>query len=152
MSVAHEESPFEEPAGDYSSAAMTIEAPSGFQIAAAPLAAEVPSPVYEEEPLPAIDSAIIAPESAADEADVFAPTEPAPAGLSDDVSSTITMADLYARQGLTDDARHIYENILARDPENHAVTEKLATLDKRRTVARLESWLAKVSRKEVGSV
>ncbi len=62
------------------------------------------------------------------------------------------MADLYARQGLIDDARHIYENILARDPDNHAVTAKLAMLDKRRTVVKLENWLAKVSRKEVGRV
>src|SRR5687767_3509253 len=86
MSVAHEESPFEEPASDYSSAAMTIEAPSGFQIEAAPLAAEVPSLVYEEEEQPAAALS-------QDESDVFAPTEPAPAGVSDDVASTITMAD-----------------------------------------------------------
>src|SRR5215212_2431763 len=44
------------------------------------------------------------------------PPEPA-----EDVTNTITMADLYARQGLADDARHIYENILARDPANDDV-------------------------------
>ena len=144
MSVAHEESPFEEPASDYGASALTIEKPSGFHVDPAPLAAEVPSPIYQEEEPP--------PLPAADESDVFAPSEPAPAGVPDDVASTITMADLYARQGLTDDARHIYENILARDPENHAVTEKLATLDKRNTVVKLENWLARVSRKEVGRV
>jgi hypothetical protein len=62
------------------------------------------------------------------------------------------MADLYARQGLVDDARHIYETILAREPENAAVGAKLAALDRGRTVRRLENWLAKVSRREVGSV
>src|SRR5687767_7939115 len=143
MSVAHDESPFEEPASDYSASALTIEKPSGFHVDAAPPAAEVPSPIYEEEEAPPLP---------ADESDIFAPSEPAPVGVPGDVASTITMADLYARQGLTDDARHIYENILARDPENPAVTEKLATLDKRKTVVKLENWLAKVSRKEVGSV
>ena len=134
MSVAHEESPFEDPVSPYSVAALTIEAPSGLHVYAGPLA--------EDEPATA----------PADESDVFAPSEPAPAPVADDVASTLTMADLYARQGLTDDARSIYENILARDPENHAVTEKLASLDKRKTVARLENWLARVSRKEVGRV
>jgi hypothetical protein len=57
------------------------------------------------------------------------------------------MADLYAKQGLTDDARQIYEGILARDPENHAVSGKLAALDRARTVRKLENWLARVSRR-----
>ena len=153
MSVAHDESPFEEPASDYTAAALTIEAPSGFHIAAAPLAAEMPSPLYEEEPLPPLDAAPIAQDPPTEEADVFAPDAPAePVHAADDVSSTITMADLYARQGLVDDARHIYETILAREPENAAVAAKLATLERGRTVRRLENWLAKVSRREVGSV
>jgi hypothetical protein len=72
------------------------------------------------------------------------------------------MADLYARQGLTDDARHIYENILARDPSNDDVRAKLHELSApsapvasegaEAKVARLESWLSKVSKREVGSV
>jgi len=75
------------------------------------------------------------------------------------------MADLYARQGLTDDARHIYESILQRDPENGAVRDKLDALnppppvpapapasDKRAKVAALENWLQKVGRREVSSV
>jgi hypothetical protein len=155
MAAAHEESPFEEPVSGYSAAALTIEAPAGFHIGAAPLAAEVAAPGYEEEPLPPIDSAPVAPEPV-DEADVFAPSEPAVAHPPDDLASTITMADLYARQGLVEDARQIYEGILSRDPDNQAVSAKLASLDagdrKARTVRKLENWLARVSRKEVGRV
>lgn len=144
MLLAHEESPFEEPASDYSSAAMTIEAPSGFQIESAPLAAEMAEPLFEDEPLP---------ESPTEEADVFEPsTHAEPVHAADDVSTTLTMADLYARQGLTDDARQIYESILTRDPDNAAVGAKLAALDRSRTVRKLENWLGKVSRKEVGRV
>lgn len=151
MSAAHEESPFEEPVSGFSSAALTIEAPSGFHLAAAPLVADVPSLLYEEEPLPPLDAPPITPEPV-DEADVFAPSEPITAHPPDDLSSTLTMADLYARQGLTDDARQIYESILARDPDNAAVGAKLASLDKARTVRKLEQWLSKVSRREAGHV
>jgi len=44
------------------------------------------------------------------------------------VTNTITMGDLYARQGLVDDARQIYETILEREPENEGVRAKLETL------------------------
>lgn len=153
MSAAHDESPFEDPSAAYTAAALTIEKPMGFHIAAAPMGTDVASPVYEEEPLPPLDAAPIAPEPPTEEADVFAPDTPAePVHAADDVASTITMADLYARQGLVDDARHIYQTILAREPENAAVGAKLAALDRGRTVQRLENWLAKVSRREVGSV
>ena len=148
MHLAHEESPFEEPLSDYSAAAMTVEAPVGMHIDPAPLAAEVPTDVAPP----------------ADEAAVFEPTE--------DVTNTLTMADLYARQGLTEEARHIYENILARDPGNGEVRAKLDALDSEgqrasrplmaaetaavqdtdQKIARLESWLSKVSRKEVPGV
>jgi tetratricopeptide (TPR) repeat protein len=170
MHLAHEESPFEEPVSDYTAASLTVEAPVGMHIAAAPLGAEVPAPVIEEEELPPIDAAPIAPEPVSEEADVFAPTE--------DVTNTPTMADLYARQGLTDDARHIYENILARDPSNDEVRAKLDELHGGQAsvpvehdangegqaglsvlhegsnpkITRLETWLSKVSRKEVGGV
>lgn len=152
MSAAHEESPFEEPVSGYTAAAMTVEAPAGFHLASSPLAAETPAPVYEEEPLPPLDAGPFAPEPPAEEADVFAPSEPVLAHPPDDLASTITMADLYARQGLTDDARQIYESILARDPGNDAVRAKLGTLDRARTVRKLEHWLARVSRKEVSRV
>ena len=152
MSAAHEESPFEEQLSAYSAAALTIEAPAGIHVVSAPLGAEMPLPSYEEEPLPPLDAPPIAPEPPTEEADVFAPSEPVMAHPPDDLASTITMADLYARQGLTEDARQIYESILARDPNNDAVGAKLASLNKARTVRKLESWLAKVSRREVASV
>jgi tetratricopeptide (TPR) repeat protein len=143
MSAAHEESPFEEPVAEYTAASVDIEAPSGFHVDDAPLAAEVPTPVSIEEEAEA-------------EAEVFAPTEPTA-----DVTSTLTMADLYARQGLVDDARQIYETILLRDPGNEDVRARLAQLSVpvaqgnegvTPKIARLENWLAKVGRKEVGRV
>jgi hypothetical protein len=139
MSVAHDESPFEEPAGTADS--IEIEAPPGMQIVSAPLAADVPAVVTED--LPPVDST-----------PVFDTPEPEAAAETSDVSSTLTMADLYARQGLVDDARHIYESILARDPDNAEVHAKLAAITPRANpkVVVLERWLAKVSRREVGSV
>jgi len=126
MSFAHEESPFEEPAEGFTAAAVEIEAPSGIHIASAPV-----------EELPAVDANPIASEAA-----------------SDDVASTVTMADLYARQGLVEDARHIYEDILARDPNNSEARGGLESIAQRMNprVARLEQWLAKVGKREVERV
>lgn len=155
MLVAHEESPFEEPAPEYTSAAFEIEAPGGMHISRAPLAAELPSSMIEDEPLPPPEAAVFSPEPLApamEESDVFAPTEPAPATEADDVANTLTMADLYARQGLHDDARHIYETILARDPGNAAVRDKLTVLQSKNKIAKLENWLAKMTRRDVGRV
>jgi len=148
MLATHDESPFEEPpVATFSSAAVEVEAPQGFHIDEAPLAAEVPAPV--------------------EESDVFAPAEPAMAEPAEDIANTLTMADLYARQGLTDDARHIYESILQRDPNNDAVREKLDVLNPppppapvavpapsgaTAKVVRLENWLQKVARREVNGV
>ncbi|HEY0160376.1 MAG TPA: tetratricopeptide repeat protein [Thermoanaerobaculia bacterium] len=139
MLAAHEDSPFEEPAGTADSIA--IEAPLGMQIVSAPLAAEVPAFVTED--LPTVDST-----------PVFDTPEPQQVAETGDVSSTITMADLYARQGLVDDARQIYLSILARDPGNAEVHAKLASITPRANpkVVVLERWLAKVSRREAGSV
>ena len=69
-------------------------------------------------------------------------------------TETVTMADLYARQGLTDDARRIYESILQRDPANDAVRAKIAELVPlpQKKKARLEEWLKKVGRREVSHV
>ena len=108
--------------------AVEVEAPAGFHIEEAPLGAETPTPwSADEEP-----------------ADVFAPAEEeAPAEPTD----TVTMADLYARQGLVAEARRIYETILQRDPANDAVREKLAALDvqpAQKKIARLEEWLSRV--------
>jgi tetratricopeptide (TPR) repeat protein len=135
MHVAHEESPFEEPVADYGSAALEVESPEGVHVARAPLTAELPATVEDEETLPTPEAPPIAPE--------------------EDITNTLTMADLYARQGLTDDARHIYESILQRDPDNSAVREKLEALNpppRNNKVARLESWLTKVARREASRV
>lgn len=135
MSRAHDESPFEEPVSGFTSATLEIEASSGFHIDPAPAVAEVPAPVYEEQ----------------EEISTAAPAAASPA---EDVGNTLTMADLYVRQGLVEDARHIYENILARDPGNDEVRAKLDAITSRVNpkVAQLERWLARVSRREVGRV
>ena len=137
MLAAHDESPFEEPAEAATVAAFEIEQPGGMHIAAAPLSAELPGP-----PAPLEDMA-----------DVFAPViaETAPPA---ELTNTLTMAELYERQGLVHEAQHIYENILARDPENEDVRAKLDAVVPRVNpkIERLERWLAKVARREVGRV
>jgi hypothetical protein len=45
------------------------------------------------------------------------------------------MADLYAQQGLIDEARDIYEDILLRDPSNHSVRAKLDALESAQAAA-----------------
>ena len=161
MSAAHDESPFEEPVPEtYSSAAVEVEAPPGIHIARAPMSAEMPTTFDAEQTLPTPEAAPITP---AEESDVFAPAEASASAPQEDIANTLTMADLYARQGLTDDARQIYESILQRDPMNDAVREKLDALNrpvlvapptsgKNAKVARLEGWLQKVSRREVSRV
>ncbi|MFN2441346.1 MAG: tetratricopeptide repeat protein [Thermoanaerobaculia bacterium] len=75
----------------------------------------------------------------------------------DSHTSTLTMADLYARQGHTEAARDIYLRILDRDPSNEEVRRKLDLLGDARppevsapdegraeAVRKLESWLQKV--------
>jgi tetratricopeptide (TPR) repeat protein len=154
MSVAHEESPFEEPAPAFTTAALEVEAPEGMHVGRAPMDAEVPLDMTAE--LPMVDAPPIAPAPASDVADVFAPAEEQPR---EDITSTLTMADLYAGQGLVADARQIYETILLRDPDNDTVREKLAALDQPQAaggrdpkVVKLEAWLAKVARREVSRV
>lgn len=124
MAAAHEDSPFEEPAAQfgYGSAAFEIEAPAGMHEARAPLSADVPSVWEEEAAIPVETAPPVVPE---EPADIFAPSEEPE---EEDLTSTLTMADLYARQGLVGDARQIYEHILHRDPENHAVRAKLEAL------------------------
>jgi tetratricopeptide (TPR) repeat protein len=144
MGAAHAESPFEQTAG-YTAASLTVEKPLGFHVEQAPPAAEVPAVIEEEE------SPFAEPETEQEPAaDVFAPADPVRA--TDDLTNTITMADLYAQQGLTDDARQIYENILQRDPGNGAVRDKLEALappapptsQQAAKVVKLQSWLSKV--------
>jgi tetratricopeptide (TPR) repeat protein len=113
MLAAHEESPFEEAGvdGGYGTDALLIEEPEGIHVMPAPLAAEVAEPFGTED----------------DRNEVFAPAAPAEEQPKD-VTDTLTMADLYARQGLVEDARTIYEHILQRDPHNDAVRSKLEAL------------------------
>ncbi|HVG23260.1 MAG TPA: hypothetical protein VND45_03830, partial [Thermoanaerobaculia bacterium] len=134
MLAAHDDSPFEEPATLAS--AIEIEHPSGMHIDVAPLTAEVPAPVAFDEP------------------DVFEPEPVREQPAAEDPVNTLTMADLYVRQGLVNDARHIYENILARDPDNLDVRAKLDAIAPRMNpkIERLERWLSKVSKREVAGV
>jgi tetratricopeptide (TPR) repeat protein len=153
MSVAHEESPFEEPSSSFTAATFEVEAPPGMHVGRGPLDAEVPLDMTAE--IPMVEASPIAPQS--DVADVFEPSDEEPA--QEDITSTLTMADLYARQGLISDARQIYETILHRDPNNDVVRAKLAALDVPQAAAgrdpkvmKLEAWLARVGRREVSRV
>ena len=129
MAAEHEESPFEEPVSGFTSDAFAVEAPPGMHIESAPMDADVAAPVFDMDE---------------DVSEVIA----------EDAANTVTMADLYARQGLAEDAKHIYESILARDPDNAEVRGTLEALAPRVNpkVAALERWLAKVTRREVGRV
>lgn len=133
MSAAHDESPFEEPVSTFSSDAFEVETPAGMHI-------EMP---LEQEHVSAEVPALVAdPRDAVVEANF------------EDAANTVTMADLYVRQGLVEEARHIYEHILARDGGNAEVRAKLDAIAPRvnpRVVA-LERWLGKVARREVGRV
>jgi tetratricopeptide (TPR) repeat protein len=116
MAVQHSESPFEEPAG-YTADALTVEQPSGVHVEEMPIPAEEES-VWAEEP-----------QGSEPAADVFAPAEPEQVMRADDVTATTTMADLYVRQGLTGEARKIYEHLLQRDPSDEEARTKLDALN-----------------------
>lgn len=173
MRQEHSESPFEEPSG-YTSAAMTVEEPSGMRVDESPVASEEPSiwaepapePVAEvspwgEEPAsePAASPWSEEPSAVPEAADVFAPAGDEAAGA-EDVTNTLTMADLYVGQGQAEQARLIYERILERDPGNDAVRAKLAALAAPSAAApasdvrveKLGRWLSKVGRREGGGV
>ncbi|MEO6258727.1 MAG: tetratricopeptide repeat protein [Thermoanaerobaculia bacterium] len=176
MRSMHSESPFEEPSG-YTSAALSVENPSGMHVEEAP-AVEQGSSMWDEPeaspaPAPQISSreelagsASPSPwdedlNSVPDEASVFASAGNQP-GLDDNVSNTLTMADLYSRQGQQEQARAIYERILERDPSDDSVRSKLAALAAAEPAAevplpderaqKLGNWLSKVGRREGGSV
>jgi len=148
MRAAHAESPFEEPVKDYSAAAVTVEKPAGIHVESAPLPAEVPTPWSDE------DAA----------SDVYAPAEaPPPPPQTEDLANTVTMADLYVRQGFVEKAREIYQTILRREPGNADVRGKLDALisgpasdkaagPRHPKAVKLEQWLAKVKKREEGSV
>jgi pentatricopeptide repeat protein len=133
MAAQHDDSPFEEPSG-YTAAALEIEHPEGMHIEEAPLVAEVPT-VWTEETAE----------------DVFAPAaEPEPAPEEDDdLTSTTTMADLYVRQGLVDEARKIYQHMLDRDPANDELRSKLDALDQSTAEMPVESVEATAADEEI---
>ena len=139
MRSAHAESPFEEPVKDYRAAAVTVEKPAGIHFQSDPADEEAAS-------------------------DVYAPAEaPPPPQQAEDLANTVTMADLYVRQGFLDKAREIYQTILRREPGNADVRGKLdalasgpvsdkAAAPRHPKAVKLEQWLAKVRKREEGSV
>jgi cytochrome c-type biogenesis protein CcmH/NrfG len=69
---------------------------------------------------------------------------------------TDTLAEIYIKQGHLDRALSVYQDILARDPQNAAAREKFESLKERmvekereesrqKVQARLEKWLTVVS-------
>ncbi|HXG57981.1 MAG TPA: tetratricopeptide repeat protein [Thermoanaerobaculia bacterium] len=162
MPAVPAESPFEEPAPDagHGAGGFPLEEPQGMHEARPPFADEPPVPPGE--PLPPLEAvppveSLPLPESIPPLQD-SAPVPQEQQAAADDVAETLTMADLYVRQGLIGDARQIYERILQRDPMNDEVRTKLAAIAgqappgeeaaKRRKVERLEQWLARVGRRE----
>ncbi len=185
MRAAHSESPFEDPGviEGYGADAFAIEQPGGMHETGAPMTAELPMPLPFDSlpPLPPLPPPI-EPVVAADEADVF---EPANSGIAPgivtqgysvtssmdpideaDFARTIRMADLYAAEGSFHEARDIYEDLLARDPNNVLIRSKMDALpasapppaaepetpppaqapSSNPKVEKLESWLARVKR------
>jgi tetratricopeptide (TPR) repeat protein len=158
MAFTGEEDPFGDAADRFGEATAKSDAPAGVPVSSEPVVTEMPVPVPVPVPVELPAQASLESISAEEPAPEFMPapfgTEPEIPASPGDAADTITMADLYARQGLIEEARHIYENILARDPGNREVQAKLATLGPGRNpkVAKLEQWLAKMSRREVGRV
>jgi hypothetical protein len=112
MLSAHDESPFEEPAEGATVAAFDIE-PSGMHIAAAPLSAEMPR----------------RPRRSKTKRTCLRPSSSKHRLLHPPRTSRIRSRwPTSERQGLVHEAQHIYENILARDPENDGVRAKLHAL------------------------
>ncbi|MEA2240259.1 MAG: hypothetical protein QOC81_4983 [Thermoanaerobaculia bacterium] len=166
MAAHHAVSPFEDSSG-YTSAALQVEHLEGMHIEETPVEA-LEDPWSEER-----SDAFAESEPAAE---VFAPSEPESAPQTepdDDIAATTTMADLYVRQGLIDEARKIYEHVLQRHPSDDDVRAKLEALSDAPAVVypdheeqpaedapepvagppkvrALQQWLAKVGRREEG--
>lgn len=134
MAAHHLVSPFEDPAG-YTAAALEVEQPEGMHIEQMPEEPEASDPWSETQPeaFPESEPAaeVFAPAEPEPAAEVFALAAPEPAPSADaegDITATTTMADLYVRQGLIDDARKIYEQVLQRHPDDDEVRAKLQAL------------------------
>jgi tetratricopeptide (TPR) repeat protein len=205
------ESPFAEPGvyEGHGTDAFSSEHPSGMHVGGAPPTSELPMPLPYE-PLPVEpEPEPLEPAASADEADVFEPAGGiAPGFVTEgygvvssmppideaDFTRTLRMAELYVAEGSFAEARDIYEDLLARDPSNRMIREKLDALPAAGTpqggestiedfaassqeageiagppsakepppsqpgasrnpkIDRLESWLARVKRGEVGRV
>lgn len=76
-----------------------------------------------EEPMPAAAEAAEWDDVVAEVGSLPADSAAVPAGL-----NTVTLADLYERQGYPEKAIEIYQRILLQDPENRAVHDKIASL------------------------
>lgn len=162
MLAAHEDSPFEAApeATSASAAALEIEQPLGMHVETAPLGAEVATP-WEDEPFSTAPEEPLRDEA---EEEPEAPAGPAP--VDGPLTGTLTMAELYERQGLIGEARGIYENILVRDPDNESVRARLNALGgavilgsgiaggttAQQKIARLQQWLGRIKRDEAKHV
>ena len=180
MLAVHSDSPFEDPSG-YSSDALNVEQPSGMHIEEAPETSSDASIWGEpssrktapDEASPWSDQAESSSQaspawgddqnSTPDASNVFASSSDEPEQR-EDVTNTLTMADLYVRQGQTQQAAEIYDRILDRDPGNEEVRSKRSALTAGTTATprpqnvgdqraeKLGRWLTKVGRKEDGGV
>lgn len=126
MHSAHEESPFEDPGvvEGYGSDAFSIEQPEGMHVSSAPGSAGMPLPFSEGEPEEPVESGL-APGIVTNDYAVTSSLSPLD---EEDFARTIRMADLYAAEGSFDEARDIYDDLLARDPNNALIRGKLAAL------------------------
>ncbi len=140
----------------YDSRAFAVEQPAGMHIAGpqGDIADEARL-IEPEEPFPPFAADTARPPLQAEEPSL--PTAEPSEHPADDVTNTITMGDLYARQGLVDDAREIYSRVLERDPGNESIRARLDDLQQQPAPApppsavaaksaRLEAWLSKVKR------
>lgn len=140
----------------YDSRAFAVEQPAGMH-SAGPQddVADETRLIEPEEPFPPFAAETARPQLQAEEPSL--PTAEPSEHPADDVTNTITMGDLYARQGLVDDAREIYSRVLERDPGNESIRARLDDLQQQPAPApppsavaaksaRLEAWLSKVKR------
>lgn len=177
MLAGHRDSPFEEPSG-YTSDALTVEQPRGMHLEEEPEASSAPSmwsddgagtsPSHKEEEVSPwsdevgpVPGATQPSDDEGDPSHVFASSAEEPADR-EEVTDTLTMADLYVRQGQPAQAREIYDRILERDPGNADVMARRAALHAAAPAAmakpvdpraeKLGRWLSKVGRREDGGV
>ncbi|HVR41925.1 MAG TPA: tetratricopeptide repeat protein [Thermoanaerobaculia bacterium] len=116
--------------------------------AAAPETVEEPF-ALDDEPAPEAPSAFEEPKE----------EQASPASAAAEGAATMTMAELYARQGHVDAAREIYERLLEREPSNQDVRRRLESLDepagddsaarRRAAVDKLERWLQRMGRRDL---